>query len=136
LFPLRGVPPWMAWLATIDPVTYGVDSLRQAVLRRSVPAEMLRAVTIHQMATNVVVMALLCVAFIIPAVWQFWAAGLNRPDLIGKAGRTLSGPAAKPGNIGVHFGVYYEDMPLWSTHFRQSRPLRPRGDSPRGLSAC
>lgn len=70
-FPLRGVPPWMAWLSTIDPVTYGVDSLRQAVLRRSVPAEMLSALTVHPMATNVFVMALLSVAFIIPAVWQF-----------------------------------------------------------------
>lgn len=70
-FPLRGVPPWMAWLSTIDPVTYGVDSLRQAVLKRSVSAEILGALTIHPMATNVIVMALLSVAFIIPAVWQF-----------------------------------------------------------------
>ena len=70
-FPLRGVPLWMSWLSTIDPVTYGVDSLRQAVLRRSVPAEMLSALTIHPMATNVIVMALLSVAFIVPAVWQF-----------------------------------------------------------------
>src|SRR5437667_1805704 len=67
-FPLRGVPLWMSWLSTIDPVTYGVDSLRQAVLKRSVPAEMLSALTIHPMATNVLVMALLSVAFIIPAV--------------------------------------------------------------------
>jgi ABC-2 type transport system permease protein len=70
-FPLRGVPPWMAWLATIDPVTYGVDSLRQVVLKRSVPVDVLSALTIHPLATNVVVMALLSVAFIIPAVWQF-----------------------------------------------------------------
>jgi ABC-2 type transport system permease protein len=70
-FPLRGVPPWMAWLATIDPVTYGVDSLRQVVLRRSVSADLLGALTVHPMATNVFVMALLSVAFIIPAVWQF-----------------------------------------------------------------
>src|SRR5438067_786609 len=70
-FPLRGVPLWMAWLSTIDPVTYGVDSLRQAVLKRSVPAEMLSALTVHPMATSVIVMALLSLAFIIPAVWQF-----------------------------------------------------------------
>ena len=70
-FPLRGVPPWMAVLATVDPVTYGVDSLRQVVLRRSLSAEMLGALTVHPMATNVVVMGLLSVAFIIPAVWQF-----------------------------------------------------------------
>jgi len=70
-FPLRGVPPWMAVLATVDPVTYGVDSLRQVVLRRSLSAEMLGALTVHPMVTNVVVMALLSVAFVVPAVWQF-----------------------------------------------------------------
>jgi hypothetical protein len=32
---------------------------------------MLSALTVHPMATNVSVMALLSVAFIVPAVWQF-----------------------------------------------------------------
>lgn len=32
LFPLRNIPPWLAFLAKLDPVTYGVDPLRQAVL--------------------------------------------------------------------------------------------------------
>ena len=32
LFPLRGLPPWLAILNRIDPVTYGVDPLRQTVL--------------------------------------------------------------------------------------------------------
>lgn len=32
LFPLRNVPGWLAFLNKIDPVSYGVDPLRQAVL--------------------------------------------------------------------------------------------------------
>jgi ABC-2 type transport system permease protein len=70
-FPLQGVPLWLAWLSRIDPVTYGVDSLRQEVLRGSVSPGLLATLTIHPMATNVAVMAALSVAFIIPAVWQF-----------------------------------------------------------------
>ena len=37
----------------------------------SVPASMLSILTVHPMATNVIVMAILSVAFIVPAVWQF-----------------------------------------------------------------
>jgi ABC-2 type transport system permease protein len=70
-FPLRGVPLWMTWLSRVDPVTYGVDALRQEVLKGSVSPALLGALTVHPMATNVVVMAALSVAFIIPAVWQF-----------------------------------------------------------------
>ncbi len=32
LFPLRNVPGWLAFLNKIDPVSYGVDPLRQAVM--------------------------------------------------------------------------------------------------------
>jgi ABC-2 type transport system permease protein len=70
-FPLRGVPLWMLWLARLDPVTYGVDSLRVAALGGSLPAPVLQALTLHPMATNIVVMGVLACAFIVPAVWQF-----------------------------------------------------------------
>jgi len=70
-FPLRGVPLWLSWLSRIDPVTYGVDSLRQQVLSRSVPASLMASLALHPLATDVVVMAALAVAFIVPAVWQF-----------------------------------------------------------------
>jgi ABC-2 type transport system permease protein len=32
LFPLRNVPDWLAFLSKFDPVSYGVDPLRQAIL--------------------------------------------------------------------------------------------------------
>lgn len=37
LFPLRGVPDWMAVLSRIDPVTYGMDPLRRIALGESLP---------------------------------------------------------------------------------------------------
>jgi ABC-2 type transport system permease protein len=70
-FPLRGVPLWLAWLARIDPVTYGVDSLRGATLKRSVPPDVLANLTLYPVAVDVTVMAVLAVAFLIPAVWLF-----------------------------------------------------------------
>jgi ABC-2 type transport system permease protein len=70
-FPLRGVPTWMAWLAVVDPVTYGVDSMRGTALRHSVPPDVLATVTLYPVATDVAVMGALAVLFIVPAVWLF-----------------------------------------------------------------
>jgi ABC-2 type transport system permease protein len=70
-FPLRGVPLWLAWLSNLDPVTYGVDSMRSAALRQTVPAGILETLTLHPLATDVAVMTALALAFIVPAVWQF-----------------------------------------------------------------
>jgi len=70
-FPLRDVPVWMAWLSRIDPVTYGVDSMRGAALRHSVPPEVLATLTLYPVATDVAVMGVLAVLFVVPAVWLF-----------------------------------------------------------------
>ena len=70
-FPLRGVPWWMTWLSRIDPVTYGVDSMRGVALRHSVPPELLASLTLYPVAIDVAVMGVLAVAFIAPAVWLF-----------------------------------------------------------------
>ena len=71
VFPLRGVPVWLAWLARIDPVTYGVDSMRGAALEHSVAPAVLANLTLYPVAVDVAVMAVLAVAFVIPAVWLF-----------------------------------------------------------------
>ena len=70
-FPLRGVPLWLAWLSRLDPVTYGVDALRQETLRRSVPPGLLGTLALHPVRTDILVMMGLSVAFVIPAVWLF-----------------------------------------------------------------
>jgi len=71
MFPLRGVPAWMELLSKIDPVTYGVDPLRQVVLSGSVPDAVLDNLILNPIAVNVTVLAILGVVFIIPAVWLF-----------------------------------------------------------------
>ncbi len=70
-FPLRDVPLWMEWLAKVNPVTYGVDPLRQVVLRASVPAQVLEVLRLHPIATDLAIMAGFGLLFIVPAVWLF-----------------------------------------------------------------
>lgn len=70
-FPLRGVPLWMEWLSRIDPVTYGVDPLRQVALSRSVPQAVLEAIRLHPIAVDVAVLGAVGLAFLVPAVWLF-----------------------------------------------------------------
>ena len=70
-FPLRGVPVWLEWLSRIDPVTYGVDPLRQVALRRSVPAAVLAMIRLHPIGVDVAVMGVLGLLFLVPAVWLF-----------------------------------------------------------------
>jgi len=70
-FPLQGVPTWMRLLAAVDPVTYGVDPLRWTLLKPSVPGAALQAITLHPVATNVLVMLAFGLAFLVPGVWLF-----------------------------------------------------------------
>lgn len=71
LFPLQGVPLWMEWLNRIDPVTYGVDPMRQIALRETVPAQFLSMLSLHPILTDLAVMVGFGVLFILPAVWLF-----------------------------------------------------------------
>lgn len=71
LFPLIGAPLWMELLATIDPVTYGVDALRQVALSASVPPELLQTLILHPILIDVAILAAFGLAFLIPAVWLF-----------------------------------------------------------------
>ncbi len=70
-FPLQGVPLWMHLLASIDPVTYGVDPLRQVVLRGVISDTALREIALRPIAVNAALMAGLAVLFLLPAVWLF-----------------------------------------------------------------
>lgn len=70
-FPLQGVPAWMHVLAALDPVTYGVDPLRQIVLQGVLSSAALRELALRPIAINAALMALLSVAFLIPGVWLF-----------------------------------------------------------------
>lgn len=70
-FPLRDVPIWMEWLAKVNPVTYGVDPMRQVALRESIPAQVLEVLRLHPIATDLAIMAGFGLLFIVPAVWLF-----------------------------------------------------------------
>lgn len=71
LFPLNDLPLWMEILSNVDPLTYGVDALRQVALEGSVPAQVLDFLVLHPIAVNLAVMAGFGLAFLIPAVWLF-----------------------------------------------------------------
>ena len=70
-FPIQGVPLWMEWLARIDPMTYGVDPIRQVTLRGSVPEFVLEAIRLHPIATDVAILAAFWLAMMLPAIWLF-----------------------------------------------------------------
>lgn len=70
-FPLNGVPLWMEWLSKVNPVTYGVDPLRQVALREVVPAQFMDLLRLHPIATDIAVMGIFAVVFLMPAIWMF-----------------------------------------------------------------
>lgn len=70
-FPLNGVPLWMQLLGWLDPVTYGVDPLRQVVLRGTIPEFALEAIRLHPLAVDVALMVAFATAFLLPAIWLF-----------------------------------------------------------------
>lgn len=70
-FPLRDVPLWIEWLARVDPMTYGVDPIRQVTLQGTVPDFVLGMIRLHPIGVDVAVLLLFWLAFMIPAVWAF-----------------------------------------------------------------
>ena len=70
-FPLKGLPGWMSFLSRIDPVTYGVDAIRQEALGRTMAPDVLSSLRLHGTGTDVAIMFGLAILFIVPAVWQF-----------------------------------------------------------------
>jgi ABC-2 type transport system permease protein len=70
-FPLTGVPLWMDLLSKINPVTYGVDPLRQVALQGSLPAQFMDLVRLYPLATDVAVILAFCVLFLVPAILLF-----------------------------------------------------------------
>ncbi len=65
LFPLTGVPDWMAVLGRLDPVTYGMDPIRRIVLGATLPPEAVNqlGLTIFDNVLPIGVEALILLAF-------------------------------------------------------------------------
>lgn len=70
-FPLRGVPLWMDILAQANPMTYGVDPIRQVTLQKSVPEVILETIRLHPIVTDVAILAVIWLSLMAVAVWMF-----------------------------------------------------------------
>lgn len=70
-FPLTSVPAWMSALASINPLTYGVDALRIIILRNQAPAETLKHLTIHSLYFDAFFLIIFSALMITAAVWAF-----------------------------------------------------------------
>jgi ABC-2 type transport system permease protein len=70
-FPLNEVPTWLEVLARIDPVSYGVDPLRQVMLEGDVPAQVIESLSLHPVGVDIAVMVGLAALFLVPGIWLF-----------------------------------------------------------------
>ncbi len=68
LYPLRGLPTWLNVLAHIDPLTYGVDGLRNAIY---VEGEAARALLQYPLALDAAALGGFAVVFCLLAAWLF-----------------------------------------------------------------
>jgi ABC-2 type transport system permease protein len=77
LFPLTHVPGWLAFLNKLDPVTYGVDPLRQAVMSgMELPPVVARqlGLGVHVFGTTLSVAAELLIVGALGVIFVSWAA--------------------------------------------------------------
>ncbi len=68
LYPLKGLPGWLATLAHLDPLTYGVDALRHAVYGADVTA---RALIQYPLGFDLAVLGVASVSLALLAAWSF-----------------------------------------------------------------
>jgi ABC-2 type transport system permease protein len=70
-FPISTSPDWMKAIMRINPVSYGVDVLRQVALSESVPKQVLAGLSMSSVGFDVLVLAVFGVVFLVPAVLLF-----------------------------------------------------------------
>lgn len=70
-FPLTAVPGWMRALSMIDPLTYGVDAMRDIMLRSQLAPAELAKIILHSPSVNVVYLIAFSVIMISAAVVAF-----------------------------------------------------------------
>ena len=81
MFPLASAPPWMRTLMVLDPLTYGVDALRNLVLTRTtLPAASATLAVLVQRSVllDVSILGFLAAALVGVAVFQFRRDGRHR----------------------------------------------------------
>jgi ABC-2 type transport system permease protein len=71
LFPLTGLPAWMATLVRFNPVAYAMDALRQTALSGVAPAGVLEQLSLRSVSADVLYLFGFGMLFLVPAVWAF-----------------------------------------------------------------
>jgi ABC-type polysaccharide/polyol phosphate export systems, permease component len=70
-FPLTAVPSWMRVLSDINPLTYGVDAMRQILLGNQVAPAVLSNLSLHTIISNALFLLGFSVVMVSAAVWAF-----------------------------------------------------------------
>lgn len=70
-FPLTTVPMWMRIVSVFDPITYGVDALREIMLRQQVVSSELSRIILHSPAANALYLFIFAAILISLAVSAF-----------------------------------------------------------------
>jgi ABC-2 type transport system permease protein len=70
-FPLTAVPSWMKILSSINPLTYGVDSLREVILGNQISSGESMKIILHSQPTNAIFLLAFSALMISTAVLAF-----------------------------------------------------------------
>jgi len=70
-FPLTSVPTWMTVLSRINPLTYGVDGMRQIVLNSQIAPAVAQKIFLYPITFNIVILLLFSLVMISLASWAF-----------------------------------------------------------------
>jgi len=70
-FPLTAVPAWMKFLSAINPLSYGVDALREMILRSQIPQAEIANIILRSPEENAIYLMLFSVILISAAVVAF-----------------------------------------------------------------
>ncbi len=70
-FPLTAVPKWISVLSKINPLTYGIDALRQIILSSQISSEVIQSITLYPIHIDALFLIAFSAVMIIAAVYAF-----------------------------------------------------------------
>ena len=70
-FPLTSVPSWMSVLSYINPLTYGVDAIRQIILGNQVASNILNNLSLHPISVDALFLVVFSAVMVSAAVFAF-----------------------------------------------------------------
>lgn len=70
-FPLTAIPVWLEWIAKVNPLSYGVDAIRQVILGSQVPEVLLEQLSLYSTYTDALFLLGFSAVTILAAVVAF-----------------------------------------------------------------